>query len=103
MCISVILSYILLILFMNFIYKLFISYKNRIVIKIGYFSTVNRTIEKQANVMLTDRPTFPRFPQFVLYFRGKLEVTFARRCFRDAINVYVPVESVCKATSSSFP
>ena len=59
--ISVIPSCILSILFMNLKYKLIIFYKinlNRQ--KIGYFSRINKNIEKHTNVMLIN--TYPRFP-----------------------------------------
>ena len=67
---------------MDLIYKLLILYKRKLGRKIGYFSTINRNTEKQAIVMIIS--TYPRFPPFILYFRCKLGVTFARRCFRDA-------------------
>ena len=59
---------------MVFISKLLILYKinlNRH--KKGYFSTINRNIEKQASVMLIN--SYPRFPPFLLYFRCKPGVT----------------------------
>ena len=81
-CISGIPSYILSILFMNFMYKLLIVYERKLKRhNIGYISTNNRNIEKHANVMLVD--TYPMFPPFFLYFRCKLGVSFARRYFRN--------------------
>ena len=48
-CISVIPSYILSILFMDFIFKLLILYKRKLLgINIGYFSTINRNIVKKS-------------------------------------------------------
>ena len=49
---------------MNFIYKLLILHKRKLIIgiTIGYFSTINKTIEKQSNVMLIN--TYPGFPDF---------------------------------------
>ena len=60
---------------------LYLEYLTHTCIKIGYFSKVNGNIEKQAKVMLIY--THPRFPPFLLYFRCKLGVTFARKCFCD--------------------
>ena len=34
----------------------------KLILKLGYFLTINRNIEKQANVMLIN--TYPRFPSF---------------------------------------
>ena len=62
-CISVIhSSYILSIIFMNFICKLQFNIKTVKKTKIGYISTINRNIKKQANVVCID--TYPRFPPF---------------------------------------
>ena len=44
------------------------------------FHKFNRNIVEQANFILINN--FPRFPP---YFRCKLGVTFARRCFRDVL------------------
>ena len=85
-CISVIPSYILSILLMNFKSKLLILYKTKLNRhKIGCFSTKNVNKEKWSNIMLIN--TYPRFPPFLLYFRCKLGVTFARRRFRDVVSV----------------
>ena len=48
---------------------------------IGYFSTINSHIEKQANVTLIN--TLSQVSLILLYFRCKRCVTLARRCFRD--------------------
>ena len=73
-------------------YVLLILYKRKLDMhKIGYFSTINRTIEKQANIILIN--TYPRFPPFLLYFRCKFRVTFARRFFRDVLNLNTSSET----------
>ena len=57
--------------FMIFIYKIHFCIKeSQTGIKIGYFSTINRNIVKQANIMLMN--TYPRFLPFLLYSRCKL-------------------------------
>ena len=69
------------ILLINFIYKILILYKIKLnSTKIGYISTINRNIEKQANITFIN--AYPIFFPILLYFRCNLRVTFARRCFR---------------------
>ena len=46
---------------------------------------MNRNIEKQADVMLSN--AYHRLLPFLLYLRCKLRITFARRCFRDDLTV----------------
>ena len=46
--------------------------ENQMGIKIGYFSTINRNIVKQANIMFMN--TCHRFPAVLLYSRCKLHV-----------------------------
>ena len=79
--ISVIPSYIWSILLMNIIYKLLILHNRKLNRHNKYYTFQHRNIEKKAIIMLIN--TYPRFPPFLLYFRCKLGVTFARRCFHD--------------------
>ena len=62
-CISAFFLIILLILLMNFIYKSLILYKRKFNrYKIGYFSTINRNTETQADVMFIN--IYPRYLSF---------------------------------------
>ena len=77
--ISVIASYCINFIHDFHIQKLLILHKRKInKHKTVYRSTINGNIEKQANGMFIN--TYPSFSPFLLYFRCKLGVTFARRC-----------------------